>query len=233
MVHVVWGLIIASGKTEQVSESADAAFLNLGDRPVLSYSIDAMERCEDIEGIAVVARKDRMQSVKSLAEIMGTTKLRRIVAGSTRRVASIKAALSHLDDHVTMVCIHDASRPFVTADQVAETVKTAKRYGCGVSARKMEENVKLVPVGTKVTKTIADKTAWVAETPQTYRLELLSKAIERAAKRKADTIEESELFDGTKQEVRIVPNEGLSLKINSATALQTAFALMKQEGDAN
>lgn len=229
MVHTAWGIIIASGRNEQLSEDVDVAFLSMGHRPVLSYSIDAMEKCDDIEGYAVVTRKDRMMTVKSLAEIMGATKLRRIVAGSSRRVSSVQAAVNALDEGVTLVCLHEVSRPFVTADQISDTIKTAKRYGCGLLATKIEQSVKVVPSGTKVSKSVNDGSLWIAESPQTYRIEILDKALQRGKSKRNDIFEESEMLDGTRDDVRVVANTGLSMKISSPELLNMACAVLNQE----
>ena len=39
MKQAIWGLVMAAGKTEQISSEIETAFLYLNDRPVLAYSL--------------------------------------------------------------------------------------------------------------------------------------------------------------------------------------------------
>ena len=77
MVHVVWGLILACGKSEQLATNGiDTAFLTIGGKPILYHSLMAMEECPEIDGIAVVVPKERLSDVQQMAQLFGFSKLR-------------------------------------------------------------------------------------------------------------------------------------------------------------
>ncbi len=208
-----WGLIIACGKSEELSPEAETAFLHMGDRPILIYSLLAFEECADIEGILLVARKDRMENIAGMANLFGCSKLKKVVAGSTQRAVSVQNGLKALEEDAAIVVIHEASRPCVRPDLISQTVKAAKRYGSGIAAYRIEETVKVVEKGLKASKSLPARTAWVVQTPQAYKLDELQKAVQSAKKKKFKYEDESIAFERAHKAVHLVPAPRGNLKI--------------------
>ena len=228
MTHVAWGIILAGGKGEELdSIKADTAFLPLGDKPVLAYSLEAFDQCPDIEGIVVVLKKDRVDALRNLVQMYGVTKIRKVVTSSGPRSKMIGASLKALDPDVTISVIHEASRPFVNPDLITETIKASKRYGCGASATKIQESVKYVEKGQKVSKTMEGQSLWIVQTPQAFKLELLQKGLDEATKKKVTLQEETEAIELLKKEVHLVPASDAYMKIRTPEDLIIANALLK------
>lgn len=227
MVHKTWSIIIASGKSEQIaSTGSEVAFLGLGDKPVVAHSLQIMEECDDIDGVVAVVPKDKMEKLVPLAQMFGFDKLRKIVAGTNGRLSSLQAGMKELEDDVTMVSVHEVSRPFVQPDVISETVRVAKCYGCAVAANKIADVIKIVEKGTKVQRTQGGRIAWTAQSPQTFRRDILENAIE---KNKGSIKEESEMVEALGEEVRVVPSSKLNIKIDSIDALSFAGVLERIE----
>ena len=93
MIHTSWGIIIASGKGEQLAPDVDLAFLSVASKPVLAYSLLAYEQCPDIDGIVVVVGKERMDAVVTLSRMFGSSKLKKVVAGTAQRGTSVQKGL--------------------------------------------------------------------------------------------------------------------------------------------
>ncbi|MGD9873352.1 MAG: 2-C-methyl-D-erythritol 4-phosphate cytidylyltransferase [Kiritimatiellia bacterium] len=228
MVHVVWGIIIASGKEEQLmATGVDVAFLNLAGRPLLSHALEEFERCPDIDGIVVVAPKDRVGEVLTMAKLMGYMKLRKIAAGTVARISSLRMGLNTLDEEVSMVVVHEVSRPCVKRGLISECIKAAKRYGSGVAASRILDPVKIVPKGNTVTATLEPNTAWTAQTPQAYKLDVLEKALAAAAKKKVALQDESAALELIKHEVHLVPCPPSNIRIANPEDLTLAEALKR------
>ncbi len=227
MAQLTWGLIIASGKTEQLVSGSDAAMINLGDKPLLAYSLLALEESKSIQGIAIVVARDRMQNVKALSEIMGVTKLRRIVAGTAQRITSIQKVIDSIDSSVSTVVIQDVTRPLIRTCWVDQVVKASKRTGCAVIAQKFKGSGKIVERGSRVSSTIKAGTCWEAQSPQAYKTELLKKGLALAAKKKKSPTDESELIEAIKGDVQLVPGSLFNIKIESADDLALAHALQQ------
>lgn len=222
MVHVTWGLVVACGRPEQIQATIETPFLNLGSRPVLAYVLQAFEQCGDISGVLVVVDKTRCDTVLGMSQMFGFSKVRRVVVGGVSRQTSVSAGLEKLDEEVTLVCLHDATRPCVTPALISETVKAAKRYGSGVTAVPLADPVKVVERGQTVTQAFAPGVAWLAQTPQCFRRDLLEKGYAIAAKKRLQVADDAEAYALTKHEVHLVPGFPQNIKIREPQDLGEA-----------
>lgn len=221
-----YGVVVAAGKSERMGANVDKAFLSLGTRPVLAYSLLAFEKCHDIDGIILVCRKDRMESARAMASLFGISKLKRVVAGGSMRQVSVGNGLAALGDDVDIVAVHDGARPCVTPDLISETIKSAKRYGSGVAAVKVTDTVKHVDKGLTVSKTVDRTKLWAVQTPQTFKLDLLEKAFDKIKKKKATVTDEASAVELVSK-VHLVSAPVSNIKITTADDLALAAALLK------
>ena len=227
MKQAAWGLVMATGKAEQISSEIETAFLYLNDRTVLAHSLSAFMHCADIDGIVVVVSRERAESVLGMVQMFGFSKVKKIVVGGARRAASMAAGLEHVDEDVEWVCVHDASRPMIKPDLVAETVKCAKRHGSGVAAMEIPDAVVSAKKGVLESRLDRDGRLWAAISPQTWPRAALAKAYPKAAKNRKNYEDDLEAMLAAKVEPRLVPTAAFSLRIRSADDLAPVLALMK------
>ncbi|MBN2302300.1 MAG: 2-C-methyl-D-erythritol 4-phosphate cytidylyltransferase [Lentisphaerae bacterium] len=222
-----FGVIVAAGKSERVGPDVDKAFLSLGTKPVLAYSLLAFERCPDIDGIVLVVQKNRVDAARAMAQMYGCSKVKRVIAGGSKRQISVGIGLDHVADDTSIVSVHDGARPCVTHDLISETIKSAKRYGSGVAAVKITDTVKEVNRGMVISKTIDRTKLWAVQTPQSFKIELLRKAFEFINKKKITITDEASAVEFVSNEVRLVPAPVSNIKITVADDLVLAASLLK------
>ena len=227
MKHAAWGLVMTTGKAEQISSEIETAFLYLNDRPVLAYSLAAFHQCVDIDGIVVVVSRERAESVLGMVQMFGFAKVKKIVVGGAKRSASLAAGLEHVAEDAEYVCVHDASRPMVTAGLISETVKTARRHGSGVAAVEISDPVVAAKKGAVSARLDEGGPLWAAISPQTWPREALAKAYSKAAKDRGRHEEDLAAMMAQGIAPRLVPVPGLSLRIRTAEDLAPVLALMK------
>lgn len=227
MKQSAWGLIIAMGKSEKIASDVETAFLYLNDRPVLAYSLAAFNQCPEIDGIVVVVSRERAESVLGMVQLFGFAKVRKIVAGGATRAAAMAAGLQHVDDSVEWVCVHDASRPMVKADLIAETVKTARRHGSGIAATEIPDAVVAAKKSAVHARFDQDERLWAAISPQTWPLPALLKAYPKSGKARKNYADDLEAMLTQKITPRLVPTTACSLRIRTAADIAPAIALMK------
>ena len=224
------GIIVAAGKSERMGKHVDKAFLSLGKKPVLAYSLEAFEQCSDIDAIILVVRKDRIAGARGMAQMFGYSKVRWIVAGGSRRQDSVlngMEKLSDLNGDVNVVAVHDGARPCVTPELIAETVRVAKRYGAGVAAAKVTDTIKLVERGYTVSQTVDRSKLWSVQTPQAFKRSILEEALSLVVKRRMDVTDESAAVELVFKEVHLVPSDVPNIKITTPADLEVAAALLK------
>jgi 2-C-methyl-D-erythritol 4-phosphate cytidylyltransferase len=221
----VWGVLVACGKSEQLAPEVDTAFLQLGDRPVLTYALQAMERCPEIDGIVVVTAKERMESVVGMVRLYAVPKLKKVVAGTIQKSSSVKAALSALsDESASLYVIHEASQPCVTPESLSETIKSARRYGVAAAARKMDVPVAVVPKGLKATKLLDANTGWVLEMPVAIKREPLERMLGVGAGRKGVSLDDHAFFAKLYKDAYMVQLTHGNTRVRSTHDLHVAAA---------
>jgi 2-C-methyl-D-erythritol 4-phosphate cytidylyltransferase len=221
------GIIVAAGKSERVGAQVDKAFLSLGTKPVLAYSLDAFEKCKDIDSVILVVRKDRVDGARAMAQMFGASKVARVIAGGGKRQVSVAKGLECVSEDTSVVTVHDGARPCVTPELISDTVKCAKRYGSGVAGIKLTDTVKHVDRGVTVKKTIDRDKLWAVQTPQSFKLDLLEKAFNAVKKKGVTVTDEAQAVEMISKEVRLVPSVLSNIKITTADDLVLAAALLK------
>lgn len=218
-----WAVVLACGKDQEIGAGVDVAFLALGSRPVVARSIQTLEQNPLIEGIVLVVRKERVDSALHTVRSFGCRKISAIVAGGPVRLTNLKNALEKIPEEATSVLIHEATRPFITDEVVAEVIKAGKRYGAAVAAVKSPDGVKLAEKGQKVSKSLDRNTVWLVQSPQVYKIDVFKKMLKGSGKLLDD---DSELLAKTKQEIHLVPGASGNMKIRTADDLQVASAIL-------
>ena len=145
-----YGIIVAAGKSERMGPDVDKAFLSLGTKPVVVYSLFAFEKRPDIESVILVVRKDRLNAARAMVQLFGCAKVKRVVVGGAKRQISVANGMAHVGRDAKIVVVHDGARPCVTPDLISEVVKSAKRNGSGVAAVKITDTIKEVERGVTV-----------------------------------------------------------------------------------
>jgi 2-C-methyl-D-erythritol 4-phosphate cytidylyltransferase len=224
---MIFGIIVAAGKSERMGADVDKAFLSLGTRPVLAYSLLAFEQCPMIDGVILVVRKDRVDSARGLVQMFGCSKVRAVVAGGASRQISVLNGLAKLGDDVKIVAVHDGARPCVTPALIEETIKFAKRHGSGVAAVKVTDTIKEVDRGTLVSRTVDRTKLWAVQTPQTFRVDWLKKAFIQAGKKRMVVTDEAAAVEAIGESVHLVPAPVLNMKITTPADLALAAMILK------
>lgn len=115
-------VIVAGGRGTRMKASVNKVFLEVAGRPILEWSLALFEACPAIDQVVVVANADDVASCRSLGSRFA--KLSRIVPGGDERhrseFAGVAALSASIDaGEVETILVHDAVRPFASADLVA------------------------------------------------------------------------------------------------------------------
>jgi 2-C-methyl-D-erythritol 4-phosphate cytidylyltransferase len=222
-----YGIIVAAGKSNRVGANVDKAFLSLGNKPVLAYALQAYEKCLDIDGVILVVRKDRVEGARAMAAMFGCSKVKKVVAGGSKRQTSVSIGLSNIPDEANIISVHDGARPCVTPELISDSIKAAKRYGSGVAAVKVTDTVKHVEKGMIVSKTVDRAKLWAVQTPQTFKRDLLQTAFDTIKKKDIVVTDESQAVEMVSKGVHLVQSFPANIKITTADDLVLAASLLK------
>ena len=123
-------LIIAGGVGNRMHQDIPKQFLNVNNKPIIIYTLEAFQKHPNIDAIEVVCLKGWHDILRAYAKQFGITKLENIVSGGETGLQSIRNGLKdiakryHDDDDI--VLIHDAIRPMVSQDIISDNIRVCR-----------------------------------------------------------------------------------------------------------
>lgn len=129
-------LIIAGGAGHRMQQDIPKQFLNVYDKPVIIYTLEAFQKHPNIEGIEVVCLEGWHEILYAYCKQFNINKLENIVTGGENGQASIRNGINdikkrHSDDDI--VLIHDAIRPMVSEEIISDCIRVCSAHGNAIS----------------------------------------------------------------------------------------------------
>ena len=227
-------IIAAAGTGSRMASGARASrrpkqFLELAGTPIIFHTLKPFELCESIQEVIVVLPAEESAAFLAQAGKHGLRKLARVVPGGATRADSVKRGLMTIRSATAeIVAVHDGVRPFVTVEEIEETVAAARRSGAAILATRVTDTIKLVEHDA-IIKTLARENLRQALTPQCFRYELLRAAYEQADVHDPALTDESALVERLGHAVTIVDGSPGNIKITTPRDLLIAETFLKEE----
>ena len=135
-------LIIAGGAGERMKQNIPKQFLCVLDKPIIVYTMEVFQRCEDIDGIVVVSLSGWESKISMYAEEYKITKLKSVVTGGVCGQESIYNGIIEIrknynDDDI--VLIHDAIRPMISIEIIEDCINVVKKNGNAITVIPCQE----------------------------------------------------------------------------------------------
>jgi 2-C-methyl-D-erythritol 4-phosphate cytidylyltransferase/2-C-methyl-D-erythritol 2,4-cyclodiphosphate synthase len=214
----VTAIIAAGGRGERLGAGRPKQFLSIAGQTILERSVRAFLTHAAVDDV-VVALPAELAGAPP-AYLTGTAKPLRVVAGGARRQDSVAAAFRAVPARTDVIVVHDAARPFASADLIARTIAAAAESGAALAAVAARDTVKQVD-GSVVRATLDRRTIYLAQTPQAFRRDVLRDALALSS----DATDEASLAEQAGHTVRIVEGEATNIKITTTEDLAMAEAI--------
>ncbi len=221
----------AKGKKAQPSKQ----FTELGGTPILVHTLRKFAGVEAVNEIWIALRENEVEGFRErlnreAPDLRG--KRIELVVGGEHRQQSVQNALNQIaaeaDD---IVLVHDAVRPFVTAEIIHEVIDAAQKYGAAIAAMPAVDTVKQVERtadGAIIKATIPRAGIVLAQTPQGFRYRILKQAFDEAAADGFTGTDEASLAERAGHEVAVVMGSPRNIKITTPSDMELAeFYLRK------
>ena len=179
-------LIIAGGSGQRMNQDIPKQFINVNDKPVIVYTLEAFQQHPGIDAIAVVCLEGWREILNAYAKQFNITKLRWITDGGKNGQESIKNGIWALKEECApddMILIHDGIRPMVSQEIISACITKCRKNGSAVTVIPCAEAMLLSDDKLSSKETILRDKLARTQTPQAFFLEKLVWAHEEAAKR--------------------------------------------------
>lgn len=203
-------------------------FLSVAGTPLVVHTLRNLTRSSLIQKVILVVAAERESFCRELLEESGPFAIPLVVThGGEERQDSVRFGLAALASDCDIVVIHDAARPFITAEIVERSVAVAAEYGGALVAIPVRDTIKQVNKEQLVVSTVPRQDLWLAQTPQTFRVEVIREAHLRAHLLGVTVTDDAALLEWAGGQVKIVPGDTRNFKITTPEDLQLAEALLQ------
>ena len=178
-------LITAGGNGTRMHQDIPKQFLNVNNKPIIVYTMEAFQNHPDIDAIEVVCLDGWHQILEAYAKQFNITKLVGIVSGGKNGQESIKNGLNEINKKYSkddIVIVHDGNRPLVSEEIISDSIAKCLMYGSGIAAIPCVEAMLETDDRISSNKQISRDNLMRTQTPHAFKLEELLWAHEEAEK---------------------------------------------------
>lgn len=229
----VTAIIAAGGSGQRFGGATPKQLLTLGGRSILERSLELFLAHPAVNEVVVAlpqALIDDRPSCLQDAVLRDAAKRVTVVAGGARRQDSVANAFRAASGQSDVIVIHDAARPFASADLIARTIAAAAASGAALAAMQARDTVKRgrresQGDGWTVEGTVPREAIFLAQTPQAFRRDVLQAAL--VLGEGADATDEAALVERGGHAVRLVDGDASNIKITTPGDMVIAEAILK------
>ena len=226
-MHVT-AIIAAAGAGRRLGAAKPKQLLDIGGGSMLQHSVRAFLGHPRVADVVVVLSPDLTTLALAGIEPSRAAALR-VVKGGDRRQDSVANGFAAVAPESDVVLIHDAARPFVSADLIDRTIDAAAAHGAAIAALQSRDTVKRVAGDGRITETIPRETIYLAQTPQGFRRDVLAAAVE-LGRSGVEATDEAMLAERAGYDVHVVEGDPGNVKVTTSADLDAARARMASTG---
>ena len=224
-------------KTAAKPRPVSKQFAELKGVPILVHTLRRFAACAQVSEIyvALPTRKAEAESFRLRLKQEHFRKPIHLVEGGEHRQQSVANALAVMkpqNEKEDIVLVHDAVRPFVDAETIANVIQAATQYGAaiaGVPAMDTIKQVERTAEAAIIASTIPRERVVLAQTPQGFRFAVLQRAFEEAAADGFIGTDEASLVERGGVRVVVVMGSPRNIKITTPADLELAEFFLAQE----
>jgi 2-C-methyl-D-erythritol 4-phosphate cytidylyltransferase len=206
----VWTIVVAAGTGSRVGRPKQ--YEQLGSRRVLDHAVDVARGSSD--GVVLVVPSADVSAEGG-------------VAGGATRSESVRAGLAEVPPSATIICVHDAARPFATAHLFAAVIEAVSGGAdAAVPGVAVTDTIKRIDPDNVVVDTPSRSSLVAVQTPQAFR----ATALRAAHSSGRDATDDAALVELCGGRVVVVPGEQANRKITHLEDLAWARELADKDG---
>lgn len=222
-------IVLAAGQGKRMHSKVQKQFLEIGQKPIVYYSLHCFQESPRIQEIILVTSKEMIPYCeKEIVEKYGFGKVTRIVEGGKERYDSVYAGLKACKD-TDFVFIHDGARPFITVEIVERGYQAVVKTGACVLGMPSKDTVKLADEEGYIKETPDRKIVWNVQTPQIFSYKLICTAYESIQQKDMSNVTDDAMVVEQETGTRILLVEGSyqNIKITTPEDLAVAEAFLQ------
>jgi 2-C-methyl-D-erythritol 4-phosphate cytidylyltransferase len=219
-------IVVAAGSGERLGAGRPKAFVVVGGRPMVAWSLDAIAAAGIPRAVVAVPPGHGAAAEEALAAHADQFPLGlALVEGGATRSESVRNGLAAAPD-AEAVLVHDAARPFAPPELFAATLAALHDADAAIAAARATDTIKEAGADGIVVRTLDRDRLWAIQTPQAFRATVLHRALEAGADVLAQATDDAWLVERAGGIVRVVESSPANFKVTTPHDLQVADSLL-------
>lgn len=229
-------LIIAGGIGARMGQDIPKQFINVFDKPVILYTLEAFQHHPEIDEIDVVCLDGWQNIIKAYAKQFGISKLEGITAGGRNGQDSIRNGIKaiskrHLSDN-DIVLVHDAIRPMVSKEVISDNIRVCRTYGNAITVIPCTAAMLKTPDSISTTEQVPRDNLKITQTPQAFYLgDLLKTHAEALSKGITNSVASCTMYIELGKKLYMSTGSEKNLKLTTSEDIEIFKALLKSKKD--
>lgn len=217
-------IIPAAGQGTRLGGQTKKQFRLLAGKPLLVRCLEQVLRAPEVRWLVVAVPESHLDESQELLETIMPAGIELIITvGGTTRQQSVAAGLLEVPPEATVVTVHDAARPSIDPLWITQTADLCREFDGAIVAVPAVDTLKEVKLTAGqsnrqsgiIGRTISREIVWQAQTPQTFRTDVLRRALQHAQEAGFEGTDESSLVEAMGGKVAIVRGSAQNIKITS------------------
>ena len=226
-------LILAGGTDSRFKMDIPKQFVNVNNRPIIVYTLEAFQNHPEIDEIIVSCLDGWQEMVRVYGKQFNITKLKHIISGGKDAQESTYKGLQHIKnkmDQGDIVVIHDAIRPLITEEIISKSIEMCRKKGMGVAATHIMDTIMHSGNGKEGYQSINRYEIMKVQTPQAFNYSLIMGLHERAIREKCTGAwDNSSMITKLGEKVFFSEGSDINMKINTIEDVEMFKALYKMK----
>ena len=205
----IWTIVVAAGSGTRFGSPKQFSLID--ERRIVDWAVETSRISSD--GVVVVLPTEQAQREGG-------------VAGGATRSASVRCGLAAVPSDATIICVHDAARPFASEFLFDEVIDAVCSGADGaVPGLPVVDTIKFIDSTNIVTSTPDRRQLVAVQTPQAFR----AKQLRQAHENNPEGTDDSTLVEARGGKIVVITGDPLNRKITTPEDLNWARAISRGE----
>lgn len=218
MIHA-HAVLLAGGTGQRMGSATPKQYLLLQNQPISLYSAKVLGQMPEIQSLTIVCAPEFRRLFQ---HALPDTPLQFALPGR-RRQDSLENGLAVFSQE-SLILVHDAARPLVTATLIQKVLQTAQDEGAAAAALPIKGTIRKRRADGLAQETLDRSSLWEMQTPQVAPLSWLKKGLAIAKERQKEVTDELEMLELAHYPSYLVMGEEQNIKITTPADLSLAAA---------
>lgn len=210
-------LLMMGGSGTRLGANVPKQYIEICNRPIFSYILEAHQDCEDIDKIVIISNAAWIDYVNEWVKKLSADKVVAVVHGGPNRSTSVLNGLMAAKDWAKdddIVLIHDATHPYCDNEGIKKVVAAVKEYGGATLGQAQFDTVYQTYEDFCIEKTLQRQLVFSGASPEAFLYKAISNVYFNASEDELEKMTSAgAIANANNISMKVIPSNVLNLKI--------------------